>query len=226
MERIIDERLGELKRQLLKMSALAESMLASSLRLLVERDAGFAETIRQQEHEVNLLHLEIDETCLNIIALYQPTASDLRFLLGAYKTNADLERLADQAVNISQKGLRLIAGAGTAMPEEIARMGTVAARMVKDALHSYVTRDSARVREVLKQDDELDEMKRTVTQSLLRRMREEPDSLESCLDLILVARNLERIGDHATNIAENAIFVVEGRDVRHRLDSPPQDSLP
>jgi phosphate transport system protein len=220
----MDELLGGLKHQLLKMSALAESMIASSLRLLVDRNGAFADTIHRQEHEVNLLHVEIDETCLNIIALHQPTAGDLRFLLGAFKTNSDLERLADQAVNICKKGVRLLAQPDAGMPEEISRMGTVAARMVKAALHAYVTRDSARVRDVLKQDDELDEMKRSVTRSLVLTMREAPETLERCLDLILIARNLERIGDHATNIAENAIFVVEGRDVRHHLDAPQQDS--
>lgn len=218
MERRMDELLDGLKRQLLRMSALAESMIGSALRLLVERNEAFAQTIQKQEHEVNLLQVEIDETCLNIIALHQPTAGDLRFILGAAKTNSDLERLADQAVNVCQKGMHLLQQPPGGTLEIIPRMGTLAAQMVKDALHAYVTRNPERAREVLTRDDELDEMKRVVTASLVQVMRSDSSQVERCLDLVLIARNLERIGDHATNIAENAIFVVEGRDVRHYHD--------
>jgi phosphate transport system protein len=225
MERRMDELLGGLKHQLLKMSALAESMIAYALRLLVERNESYAPTIQKQEHEVNLLQVEIDETCLNIIALHQPTAGDLRFILGAAKTNADLERLADQAVNICQKAVHLIHQPPLAMPEIIPRMGSLATAMVKDALHAYVTRDPVRAREVLARDDELDEMKRVVTRSLVQIMRADSSAVERCLDLVLIARNLERIGDHATNIAENAIFVVEGRDVRHHHDEKSSHQL-
>jgi len=221
----MDELLGGLKRQLLKMSALAESMIASALRLLVERDESLAPTIQKQEHEVNLLQVEIDETCLTIIALHQPTAGDLRFILGAAKTNSDLERLADQAVNICQKGVHLIHQPPFTKLEIIPRMGTLAAQMVKDALHAFVTRDPERAKEVLIRDDELDEMKRVVTASLVQIMRADSSQVECCLDLVLIARNLERIGDHATNIAENAIFVVEGRDVRHYHDEKPSHHL-
>lgn len=225
MERRMDELLGGLKRQLMRMSALAESMIADALKLLVARDASLAPAIQKQEHEVNLLQVEIDETCLNIIALHQPTAGDLRFILGAAKTNADLERLADQAVNICQKGEHLIQQPPFTMLATIPRMGTLAAQMVKDALHAYVTRDPARARAVLTRDDELDEMKRIVTDALLEIMRTDSSQVARCLDLVLIARNLERIGDHATNIAENAIFVVEGRDVRHYHDEKPSHQL-
>jgi phosphate transport system protein len=217
MDRHMDELLDGLKGQLLRMAALAELMIADAVRMLVERDRSVEESIRAHEHEVNQLQVEIDESCLNLIALHQPAAGDLRFILGASKTNCDLERLADQAINIADKALRLIDAPTVTAFDILPRMATLARAMVKDSLHAFVNRDVQKSRAVLVRDDELDDLKREVTDKLVSIMTTDPARIRAAMDLALVARNLERIGDHATNIAENTIFVVEGRDIRHQL---------
>ena len=215
MERHFQEQLDALKRQLLKMSALAELMLADALKVLVDRDRSRIVPIEQHEELVNGLQREIDETCLRLIALYQPAAGDLRFILGAVKTNNELERLADQAVNISQIAQQLLAEPPLKPFVIIPKMAALAGGMMKDSLHAFLNRDVARAEDVLVRDDQLDRLKTEVTVELIERMTKDPAAPRRAVDIILVARNLERIGDHATNIAENAIFVAMGRDIRH-----------
>lgn len=215
MERHFDEQLAALKAQLVRMSALAELMIADATRVLVDRDAQSAQAVQRHEAEVNGLQIEIDEMCFTLIATHQPVAGDLRFLLGAVKTNVDLERLADQAVNICDKAKRLLNYPPVKPFVIIPEMATIASGMVKDSLHAYVDRDVALARSVLTRDDELDERKTRVTQELAEHIRQFPETTTAALDLVLVARNLERIGDHATNIAENTIFMVQGTDIRH-----------
>jgi len=216
MERHFDEQLTVLKHTLVKMSALSEAMIADAIRVLCERDTSAIPRIREHEDEVNRLQIEIDGICLRLIALYQPTAGDLRFILGAVKTNGDLERMADLATNICGKAERLLheplkEPLATSLPE----MAALASLMVKESLHAYVNRAVDRARAVLLRDDQLDELNRRIKNDLLVLMQKDPGMIKPALDLLIVARNLERIGDHATNIAENAIFVVKGLDVRH-----------
>ena len=218
MDRHFQEQLDALKRQLLKMSALAELMLADAIKVLVNRDPSRMAVIEQHEEQVNRLQREIDETCLRLIALHQPAAGDLRFILGAVKTNNELERLADQAVNISQKARRLLAEPPLKPFVTIPKMAAIASGMMKDSLHAFLNRDVARAGDVLVRDDQVDRLKAEVTGELLDLMMKDPAAIRRALDIILVARNLERIGDHATNIAENAIFVAEGRDIRHHAE--------
>jgi phosphate transport system protein len=215
VERHFDELLGELKRLLLKMSALAESMLAASIRLLADRAPDVIRAIREHEEQVDRLQVEVDEACFRLIALHQPTAGDLRFILGAAKTNGELERLADQAINICNKGEDLLQMPAAPCPALLPRMAALAGQMLKDSLHAYVNRDIPKARSVCARDDELDAMKRTVSEELIGLMAGDPSSVRRGLALALIARNLERIGDHATNIAENAVFVAEGTDIRH-----------
>jgi phosphate transport system protein len=215
MERHFDEQLQALKLQLIKMSALAESMIGDAVKALVERDESVFPVITQRETQVNRLQIEIDEMCLTLIALHQPAAGDLRFIMGAAKTNADLERLADQAVNISDKAEELIKQPPLRPFVIIPEMATIARGMVRDSLHAFVNRDVAKARDVLVRDDQLDERKARITVELSEYMAKESSTVSRALALILISRNLERIGDHATNIAENTIFVVEGRDIRH-----------
>jgi phosphate transport system protein len=215
MERHFDEQLQALKLQLIKMSALAESMIGDAVKALVERDESVFSLIRQREIQVNRLQIEIDEMCLTLIALHQPAAGDLRFIMGASKTNADLERLADQAVNISDKAEELIKQPPLRPFVIIPEMATIARGMVRDSLHAFVNRDVDKARDVLARDDQLDERKARITVELSEYMAKESSTVSRALALILISRNLERIGDHATNIAENTIFVVEGRDIRH-----------
>lgn len=215
MQRHFDEELQALKLQLMKMSALAEAMIGEAVKALVERDRAVIETVYEREKEVNHLQVVIDEMCLTLIALHQPAAGDLRFILGAAKTNSDLERLADQAVNVVDEAKLLLEEPPLRPFVIIPRMATLARGMVRDSLHAFVNRDTAQARDVLLRDDELDQCKRDITVELAGVMSKDSTSVTRALALILVARNLERIGDHATNIAENTIFVVEGRDVRH-----------
>lgn len=215
MERHFDEQLQGLKLHLMKMSALAETMIGDAVKALVQRDASVIPLVYEREAQVNRMQIEIDEMCLTLIALHQPAAGDLRFIMGAAKTNADLERLADQAVNICNKAERLLQEPPLKPFVIIPEMARVARGMLRDSLHAFVNRDVNTARDVLLRDDQVDRMKSEITVEMAAYMTQDPSTVTRALDLILIARNLERIGDHATNIAENTIFVVEGRDIRH-----------
>ena len=218
MERHFDEQLQALKLQLTKMSALAETMIADAVKAVVQRDESAIPVVYRREEQVNQLQIEIDEMCLTLIALHQPAAGDLRFIMGAAKTNSDLERLADQAVNICNKAERLLTEPPLKPFVIIPEMATIARGMVRDSLHAFVDRDVARARDVVLRDDQLDQRKAQITEQLAGYMAQDPSSVSRALDLVLIACNLERIGDHATNIGENTIFVVEGRDIRHHAE--------
>ena len=215
MERHFDTELIQLKQQLLKMGALAEAMIESAVKSLVERDSSKLEQIFRQEQEVNSLQLAVDEDCLRLMALYQPTAGDLRFLLGVTKINAELERLGDQAVNIGEIVERLLKEPQLKPLIDIPKMAGIASSMVRDSLNAFVDRDIAKAQAVLLLDDQLDDLRNRVVEELIDFMTRESGSVSRAVQLISVARILERIGDHATNIAEAVIFVVQGRDIRH-----------
>jgi phosphate transport system protein len=163
------------------------------------------------------MQVEVDETCFTLIALHQPAATDLRFILAAIKTNSDLERLADEAINVLNKAERLLREPPLTQLDIVPRMASIARDMLKDSLDAFISLDTAKARDVLRRDDEVDQLKAEVTEKLLGFIAADPASIQRVMALILVARNVERIADHATNIAENAIFVGEGRDVRHHL---------
>jgi phosphate transport system protein len=218
MERHFDEQLKELKNHQMKMSAMAEVMIADAVRSVVERDKDAISPVYEREELVNEMQIDIDESCMKLIALNQPAAGDLRFLLGIVKTNNELERLADEAVNIVQKAEHLLTCEPWKPFEYIPEMSHVARGMVRDGLRSFVNRNTTLAREVLLRDDRLDELKKTVIETLTVLMAQNPEIVPRALDLMLISRYLERIGDHATNIAEHAIFVVEGVDVRHHAD--------
>jgi phosphate transport system protein len=226
MERHFDEQLQTLKNHLMKMSALAEIMIADAVKSVVERDAGAVSPVYEREELVNHMQIEIDETCLKLIALHQPTAGDLRFIMGAVKTNSDLERLADEAVNIVQKAEHLLKFPQLKPFEIIPEMAVIARGMVRDALRAFVNRNVDLAREVLLRDDRVDALKAKMAEVLTVYMTEDPSSVPRALDLLLISRFLERIGDHATNIAEVTIFVVEGLDVRHHADQKRMVSRP
>jgi phosphate transport system protein len=215
MERHFDEQLNDLKQQLIKMCALAETMIGDAIKALVQRDATVLPFIHQHEVEVNRLQVEIDEMCFTMIALRQPTASDLRFILGASKTNTDLERLADQAVNMSNKAERLMKHDPIKPFVILPQMTDLARGMVRDSLHAYVNRQPEKAREVIQRDRQLNALKKEINAEMLEFMQRDPSVVPYALDIVLVAHDLERIGDHAKNIAENAIFVIEGKDIRH-----------
>jgi len=218
MERHFDEQLQELKSHLMKMSALAEVMIADAVKTVVERDAHAVSPVYEREELVNRMEIEIDESCLTLIALHQPAAGDLRFIMGAVRTNAELERLADEAINIVQKAEHLLKAPPLMPFEVIPEMSVLARGMVHDSLRSFVNRDVALAREVLLRDDRQDDLNAKVAGELTAFMTQDSATVPQALDLLLIARYLERISDHATNIAEITIFVEEGLDVRHHAD--------
>ncbi|MBU1356651.1 MAG: phosphate signaling complex protein PhoU [Candidatus Edwardsbacteria bacterium] len=217
MERHFDTELDQLKQQLLKMGALAEAMIDSAVTALVERNTGQLDQIYEQEKEVNSLQVSIDEDCLRLTALYQPAAGDLRFLLGASKINTELERLGDQAINICEMVNKLLQEPQLKPLIDIPKMVAIATDMVRDSLNAFVERDVSKAKAVLMQDDQLDDLKDKIVAELTEFMTKDSGSISRAIQLILVTRSLERIGDHATNIAEDVIFVVQGRDIRHNI---------
>jgi phosphate transport system protein len=218
MERHFDEQLKDLKNHLMKMSAMAEVMIADAVRSVVDRDKDAIPPVYEREELVNEMQMEIDESCMKLIALNQPAAGDLRFILGIIKTNGELERLADEAVNIVKKAEHLLTVDPLKPFELIPETSHIARSMVRDSLRSFVNRNTVLAREVLLRDDQLDALKTKIIELLKTCMSENLQTVSHALDLMYIARCLERIGDHATNIAENAIFVVEGLDVRHHAD--------
>jgi phosphate transport system protein len=209
------EELEQLKARLLEMGGLAEDRVRSAVKALVDRDASLVDMVLSGDHPINQLHIEIDGRCFRMLALHQPMAVDLRAIMSAVKINTDLERVGDLAINIAEAVLRYLGHAPVKELIDIPRMADIAQNMLRDALDAYVRRDTALAQAVLDQDDTLDGLKTQVFRELLTYMLRDAQTIEPALDLILVSRHLERIGDHATNIAEDVIFMVSARDVRH-----------
>jgi phosphate transport system protein len=209
------EELEELKTRLLEMGGLAEERVRSAVQGLVERDTALVERVLAGDTPINQLHIEIDSRCFKMLALHQPMAVDLRAIVSAVKINTDLERVGDLAVNIAEAVRRYMRHAPVKELIDIPRMAEIAQRMLRDSLDAYVRRDTQLAHAVLNEDDKLDALKQQVFRELLTYMLQDPSTIEPALDLILISRHLERIGDHATNIAEDVIFMVSARDVRH-----------
>jgi len=210
-----EEELQALKSRLLSMAALVEERVHRAIQGLIERRAEVVQEVAVGDKEVNELQIDIDDRCLKLLALQNPMASDLRLITAAMKINADLERIGDQAVNIAEHALRLIRLPLLKPLIDIPRMAEMAERMTRDSLDAFVRKDAAIARSVLTRDDEVDELKDQLFRELLTYMMADPGTIERALALILVSRSLERIADHATNIAEDAIFIIEAKDVRH-----------
>jgi len=219
MKRHFEEVEEELRYRLLHMGGLAEEMIHLAVTALINRNPALLEQVHAREEEVNDLHIEVDDRCLKILALYQPAAIDLRFVMGAIKINSDLERIGDQAVNIAQTTTVLLR-----YPQlqrkllDIPRMAELAKKMLKDSLDSYVKRDVDLARSVVERDAEEDKLKSEAFNELLQLMQNDSSSVNRALSLILISRNLERIADHTTNIAEDVIFMVLGKDIRHHAE--------
>ncbi|MEZ5294149.1 MAG: phosphate signaling complex protein PhoU [Vicinamibacterales bacterium] len=218
MERVVrhfQEELGTLQERLLAMGGFAEERVREAVHALVSRDAALAEQVLTGDEPINELHIEIDDRCFKLLALHQPMAADLRTIVAAVKINTDLERVGDLAVNIAEAAKRYLLHAPVKPLIDLPRMGEIAQRMLRDALDAFVRRDTALAEAVLAADDELDALKSQIFRELLTYMTRDQATIEPALDLVLVSRHLERIGDHATNIAEDVIFLVSARDVRH-----------
>ena len=207
--------LETLKERLLAMGGLAEERVRTAMQGLVERDGELIDQVLNGDMPLNELHIEVDDLCLKLLALHSPMAADLRAVMAAIKINSDLERVGDMAVNIGEAARRYIHHPPVKRLIDIPRMAGAAQRMLRESLDSYVRGDVPLAQQVLDQDDELDTLKTQVFRELLTYMLQDPSTIEPALDLILISRHLERIGDHATNVAEDVIFMVSGRDVRH-----------
>jgi len=216
--RHFQEELEQLKTRLLEMGGLAEEQVRLAVKGLVERDRDLIDRVLLSDEPLNALHIEIDSRCFTLLALYQPMAVDLRAIVAAVKINTDLERVGDLAINIAEAARQYSTHLPVKKLIDIPRMATIAQRMLRDALDAFVRRDTTMAQGVLNEDDALDALKTQIFRELLTYMLQDPATIEPALDLILISRHLERIGDHATNVAEDVIFMVSARDVRHHAD--------
>jgi phosphate transport system protein len=223
--RHFQEELEQLKTRLLEMGGLAEEQVRLSIKALVDRDRDLIESVAQSDEPINRLHIEIDNRCFTLLALHQPMAVDLRAIVSAVKINTDLERVGDLAINIAEAARRYAQHPPVKKLIDIPRMASIAQAMLRDALDAFVRRDIALAQQVLNEDDKLDALKTQIFRELLTYMLQDTGTIEPALDLILISRHLERIGDHATNVAEDVIFMVSARDVRHHADEGQPSSL-
>jgi phosphate transport system protein len=216
------EELDELQRRLLEMAGLVESAIHQSILALVQRDEEAAKEVLWKEAQINQKDLEIDEFATRLLALYQPMARDMRFLTAVIKMNGDLERMGDLAVNITERALSLMQEPPVKPLIDIPRMAGLAEAMVRNSLDALVKRDESLARSVLLSDDEVDHLRDAVYKELVTFMQEHTTTIPRAVDLMFIAHNLERIADHATNIAEDVLFLMKGIDVRHHAEQRQQ----
>ncbi len=223
MQRQFEQELRELKNRILAMGGLVEQSIEKATHTLQTKEKNGLQALRAIERKINEEHIAIDSLCLEVLARLSPVAADLRLILAIIKINTDLERMGDQAMNIGYNTEHYIMDGGIDLQESLKlnlpSMATAVRKMVRDALDAFMKGDTALAQKVLGSDDEVDSYKNNIFDSLVTFMRTKPEQIGSALDLILVARNLERMGDHATNIAEDVIFACTGEDVRHGVGS-------
>ena len=213
--RHFEELLQELLQKIVLMGTIAESMISIAVTGLVKRNQSHAIDVFVKEQEVNRLQVEVDDRAVKLTALQQPVAQDVRFLFMASRIGGELERIADQAINIVQNSKHVLEGPPMRPLVELPIMAEVAQKMVRDSLSAMIQRDVALAATVLEEEKKVDAFRNQIFSTLLDWMKQDPTAIERSLSLILIARNLERIGDHATNVAEEVIYWIQGRDVRH-----------
>jgi phosphate transport system protein len=216
MQISFDEELSGLKEKILLMGSKVEESIRLAMKSLVDRDSKLARRVIQSDRDINDLEIEVDETCHRLLALHQPMAGDMRFITSSMKINSDLERQGDLAVNICERALTLNEVAPLKPFIDIPRMAAIAQEMVKVSLDSLVNRDPEMAKKVCERDDEVDNLNDQIIRELISYMLEDRANIKRALDLILVSRYLERIADHATNVSEDVIYMVQGKDIRHR----------
>jgi phosphate transport system protein len=217
--RHLDEKIQELLERLLLMGRLAESMIQLALRVLIEHDESLNAEVNRKEKEVNDLQIEIDDSAVKLTALQQPVGTDVRFLFMASRIATELERIGDQAINIIENAHHVLKAPPLKPLVDLPVMGEIAERMVRDSLEALVAKDCSLANRVLEEEKKVDAHRDQIFRVLLTYMMADPGTIQRALALILISRNLERVGDHATNIAEEVIYLVEGREVRHRYES-------
>jgi len=216
MKKHYSDELTHLKETVLRMGGLAEKMTHRAVQALVERKREMFPEVKEMEQQVNQLHMDIDEIALGMIALRQPTAKDLRFITAAMKINTDLERIGDQAINIVEQAEKLLSVPPVKPLIDIPRMAEIAEEMLKAALDAFVQGNDELAYRTILRDDSVDQLKDQVFRELLTFMMADASTIPRSMDLILVSRHLERVADHATNICEDVIFMVKGKDIRHQ----------
>jgi phosphate transport system protein len=218
------QELDNLKTTIIRMGSVVEQAIGNAMTALLERRAQLAQTVIEQDPRVDAFEIAVDDTVVDLLALQQPVAVDLRFLVCALKINNELERLGDHAVNIAQSALACSSLPGFTVHRDLPRMGTTALGMLHNAIDGFIRKDAALCREVLKLDDTIDELNRTVVHDMVEMVKKDPSSVDGALEQIRVSRNLERVGDLSTNMAEEVIFMTEARVVKHRFDEKARDA--
>ena len=213
------EELEQLKTKLLEMGALVESSIQRSVTAVTQKDRSAAEEVFRNELRINAIEIEIDDFAINLLALYQPMAADLRLIVAALKINTDLERMGDLASNTAQRALSLMEGPVIKPMIDIPYIAGLVQSMVRKSLDAFVTRDPDLARSVLAADDAVDSMRTSCYHELVSFMEKDPQNIAQALDLLAITRNLERMADHSTNIAEDVLFLVKGVDVRHHAET-------
>ncbi|MFM8539803.1 MAG: phosphate signaling complex protein PhoU [Planctomycetaceae bacterium] len=216
MTRHIERQIDQLKERILHVGTLVEEAISKSITALINRDASLAQRVMASDEEIDRMEVEVEEECLKILALYQPVAADLRFVVAVLKTNNDLERMGDLAKNIAKRVSQLAAGRPCPLPPEIRTMAMQTQEMVKQSLDAVVNADPALARQVREEDDAVDAARQKIRRRVMQTLQEGTDDVESLLRMNSVSKHIERIADMATNVAEDVIYMVEGEIVRHR----------
>lgn len=215
MPRHFLEEIRELKNELTRMSELVEKMLKTSIDALIKRESNLLQGLYDTEDTVNGLQIEIDDRCIRMLGMYQPVAKDLRFITSAIKINSDLERIGDQAMNIAERDAFLISQPQLKPYIDLPRMCNISSAMLLDSIKAFINRDVALAKNVLKRDDLVDNLRDQIFRELLTYMLSDPKTIERAIAINFVSHYLERIADHATNIAEDEIYIESGHDIRH-----------
>jgi phosphate transport system protein len=218
MSRHFVAELGELKSTIIRMGSMAEQAIAESIRALLERDPELARRVIDEDESINRYEVIVDDQVVDLLALQQPVAVDLRFILAAQKINNDLERIGDHAVNIAESALQYSGRPPLTRPGEIPEMAGISKTMLREAIDAFIHSNTALAREVLRTDDEIDNLNRRTVEGMAELIRTDTQIIYQALDLIRVSRNLERVADLATNIAEEVIFMAEAHNVKHNVE--------
>ena len=216
MTRHIERQIEQLKEKILRVGTLVEEAISKSITALINRDSHLAQRVMASDEEIDRMEVEVEEECLKILALYQPVAADLRFVVAALKINNDLERMGDRAKNIAKRVAQLHAGEPCELPPEIRLMAMQAQEMVKQCLDAVINADPSLARQVREEDDAVDAARQKIRKKVLQGIKEHPENVETLLRINSVSKHIERIADMATNVAEDVIYMVEGDIVRHR----------
>lgn len=226
MERHFEHQLSDLQRKVLTMAGLAEEQLRTAVKAFLDRDGQLARGIFESDHRIDAMENEIEEASIHLLARHQPMARDLRLISMILKMSSDLERIGDHAVNIVESTLRLEGTPRVDPPPEINAMAEIATEMLKGAVDAFVERDATAAVEILRRDDEVDRYNDSVFRILLTVMMENQRRISWGMEILLVSRNLERVADMATNIAEDVIYIVEARNVKHHAGERVETGLP